>query len=744
MPSRVSFDSRDPPAYLRRLVLKLFAPPKAHPPMLRTICLVALTGALLVPAVLASAEQTYGDIVRRLYDLEGLATPPPVGERSGSVSSRDRRARFDVESGKYESWDAHRDSLGLVRKEGGGIVAADLRGPGVIWRVWTAEAGAGHMKIFVDGAEEPALDIPFRDYFQSDSGPFAYSALVHVLSKGHNSYIPVPFQKSCRVVLEKDWGRFYQISYTSFPEGTKLPSYDGSFDDAEKAALAEAQTVLSARGQDPKPTTNDDSTSKKTLTLRPGKSTRALKLEGAGAITQIRIDPQFRGDPISILRELTLSIRWDGESSPSVWAPLGDFFGSAPGLNRFRALPVGMDDDRFYAYWFLPFSKGAVLSIRNDGKAARKIALRVTHRKLDASVTDKLLRFHAKWHRDSFAGVDETSFTRGDRWPDWPVLVANGSGRFCGMHLHVWNPNHLGRLSQDFDVDLDGLSFRVRDAMKQAAFRRSWGDGDEKFFVDGEENPSTFGTGTEHYFGHASSGHDAVVFETALQCQPLNRRSTGHISNSRFQIADNVPFQTRFEGVLEKLHTNSWPLRYAVTAYWYQRAGESDLYGVVPAKDRVDYYDAPERWLPMPDDGSKYDAETHFGYTPPARVQGMRHFGPHWSGHAHILWDGKVGEEATLDFSVRKTGKYELVFQLTRAPDYGKFDISIDGKVVVRDFDTYAPRVELAPKTKPVAIDLKSGVHSVSFRLSGSNPKAHPYREKKYLLGFDYLQMTRK
>ena len=30
-----------------------------------------------------------------------------------------------------------------------------------------------------------------------------------------------------------------------------------------------------------------------------------------------------------------------------------------------------------------------------------------------------------------------------------------------------------------------------------------WGEGDEKFFVDGEKFPSTFGTGSEDYFGYA-------------------------------------------------------------------------------------------------------------------------------------------------------------------------------------------------------------------------------------------------
>ena len=61
-----------------------------------------------------------------------------------------------------------------------------------------------------------------------------------------------------------------------------------------------------------------------------------------------------------------------------------------------------------------------------------------------------------------------------DRWPDWIMLRTEGRGRFCGVSLHVWNPR-------------GGW----------------WGEGDEKFFVDGEKFPSTFGTGSEDYFGYA-------------------------------------------------------------------------------------------------------------------------------------------------------------------------------------------------------------------------------------------------
>ena len=115
--------------------------------------------------------------------------------------------------------------------------------------------------------------------------------------------------------------------------------------------------------------------------------------------------------------------------------------------------------------------------------------------------------------------------------------------------------------------------------------------------------PSTFGTGTEDYFGYAWG--TPATFDSALQAQPRNGPAgaigirpnkagpgnTGHISNVRWQIADNVPFQKSFEAVVEKYHPNSWPLLNAYLAAWYQTAGTEDYYGpVMPVEERSDYF----------------------------------------------------------------------------------------------------------------------------------------------------------
>ncbi len=85
---------------------------------------------LVTPVCPLAAQETltYPNLVRRLYDLEYLATPPSPGERSGSFSSLDRRARCNADAGAYEDWEANRDGSGFIRKEGNCIVAFEAVG----------------------------------------------------------------------------------------------------------------------------------------------------------------------------------------------------------------------------------------------------------------------------------------------------------------------------------------------------------------------------------------------------------------------------------------------------------------------------------------------------------------------------------------------------------------------------------------------------------------------------------------
>ena len=699
-----------------------------------------LVAACLCGGAAARQRLSYADIVARLYDLERLATPPLPGERSGNFSSHDRGAKYNAEKGQYENWHANWDGGGAIRREGTSMVVAEIDGPGVIWRVWSASAGKGHIKIFIDGLEKPALDIPYSEFFNNQSGMFAYPELVLTLSKGRNSFVPIPFQKSCRIVYEKGWGAYYQITYTQFPKGTTVPSFRGEFNKEEQAALQKANDVFAARGTDPKPPAADRQTVTETVTIEPGKSVDICRLTGRRAISQIHVLPYADEDPIRTLRELALSITWDDDRQPAVWTPLGDFFGTAPGINRFKSIPTGMTENGFYAYWYMPFSKSARVTLANDGAKPRTLSLKVVHERVD---TDKpLLRFHAKWHRDAYVGVDKKSFTHGERWPDWPLMVTESRGRFVGVNLHVWNPNPFGRVVKVLNIERGRYPQRIVGTMLAAARGWWWGEGDEKFFVDGEKFPSTFGTGSEDYFGYAWAAHNPVEFESALQNQPFNKNdSLGHVSNNRFQLADNVPFQKRFEAVIEKYHPNNWPLLYACTTYWYQTAGETDLYQPVPVEQRVDYYVQPSREALVPADGI-YEGEQHLLYNRPAKVQGMAPFGGDWSNGHQLLWQGEVGKAMSVTFEVGQPHKGPMTARFTLGPDYGVFDVLLDGEVLKKGIDLYGPKVTPAPKQELGAVELSPGTHKLTFRLTGNNEQAKRFQNKFFMLGIDYMALV--
>jgi hypothetical protein len=526
-----------------------------------------------------------------------LAAPPAAGEKAGSFSSWDRGAKYDAESGAYQNWWANDDGGGFMDSEG---TMAEIEGPGVIWRIWSAmpERG-GNLEIYIDGAKEPTLSMPFLDMFNNEKPPFDYPELVRMHAKGQNFYIPIPFQKSIRIKGTRDWGRYYQISYTTFPKTTTVPSFTGTFSESDRAALQKVNDQWARRGPQTHVSLNDK-VKQVTVRLEPGQEKVLASYDKPAAITSLTMDrPELTWEEsLDVLRELTISMTWDNDAKPAVWSPIGDFFGTGAGENLFKSLTMGMTEDKYYSNWYMPFSKAKIV-LRNDGDQPRELTFTIHTANVEGDVND-LLRFHCKWHRDDYSGLEKQRFSE-DRWPDWPILkTSKSAGRFCGFQLHIWNPLHLWneelkgkyqRSVPEGDFFAPGTAARelFDDDVSQHYW---WGEGDEKFFVDGEKMPSTFGTGSEDYFGYAWG--TAEKFESGLQCQTRNHGNVGHIAVVRCQTADNVPFHESFEATIEKYHGNNWPLLYATTARWYQAPATESPYQEVPLKKRAKYYVQPK------------------------------------------------------------------------------------------------------------------------------------------------------
>jgi hypothetical protein len=533
-------------------------------------------------------ELTYIDILDQMIDLERLATLPAEGERCAQFSSYERDSKYDAVTKKYIKWGGNPDE-DYPRLEGDKRILAEMEGPGVIWHIWSARVKSGPVKIYLDDPETPAIDLPWKKYFDLQNEPFTRPQLMHSaapdgpLCSGLNLYVPICYQKSCKITAEGLWadsgaqGHYY-LYYTTYPKGTRVPTFKRALAPEDSRALDRIDTVLANCGVDPTGKRVGEVTERRNITVLPGKTVEVLKVKGRRAITALRVHPDLPAPPADreVLRELALSIFWDGDSDPAVWSPLGDFFGTAIGKNNYKSLPMGVTDENFYSFWYMPFKDGAIIQITNDGDQARKIEFTVTHAPLSRPI-EQLGRFHAKWHRDAF------NPERVDRWPDWTLLTTTGRGRFCGVMLHVWNPGAAPCTDPKTLAAIGGCW---------------WGEGDEKFFVDGENFPSSFGTGTEDYFGYACG--DPTLFSHAYHNMTLCGDSeweiknfAGHMSMNRWHIMDNIPFQKSFEGAIEKYYPNEFGTLYAAIAYWYLAPGGVDPYKPVPVSERKGYWTAP-------------------------------------------------------------------------------------------------------------------------------------------------------
>jgi len=481
----------------------------------------------------------------------------------------------------------------------------------------------------------------------------------------------------------------------------------------ENAALKRADHMLS-RGELHFPpggiSWQSSTTDKRTISLAPGE-TFEKNISGRRAIIGINVKTEFasRDDECDALRQLALQITWDDDRQPAVWCPLGDFFGTAPGVNLYGSFPLGMTDEGMYSNWFMPFDKRANIRIINESPARRELELTLIHIRLDGP-TEQYGRFHAKWHRGAFMPEDPK------RWPDWTILKTQGRGRFCGVMLHVWNPKG-GQCP----------------LVAWCHGHYWWGEGDEKFFVDGEKFPSTFGTGTEDYFGYAWGSGE--LFHKPYHNQTISMNNKGHISVNRFQISDNIPFQSSFEGVIEKYFPDEWPTLYAATVWWYQAAGASDLYKPVPIEHRTGYYVTPEIFKVK---GAIEGETMKILSAGNARRQDLQSHGNNWSDEAHLWWTGaKPGDTLQLAIPVDEPGTYKLNTQLTKAVDYGIVQLWLDDKKLGAPIDLYNNGVIATGPIDLGVHNLIKGQHVLKVQITGANEKA----QKAYMFGLDYIKL---
>ncbi len=591
----------------------------------RSTAIAVLGGVLVVFGLLsgekASAQEThtYCDLLRKLVDLDGL--PFLVeGEQCDQFSSYDPRSRYDEATGKYLDWDANGDSGNYIRfdAEAGEDVMAEMRGPGFINRIWSANP-QGKIRFYLDG--NAPIELDFNEMFSGKIEPFGLPLVWQrrIVLGGDNPasdcYLPIPYQKSCKVTSvrtdkTKRIIQYYHIGYTSLPAGTKVPTFRLDLSPDEKAVLGEVCDKLSNCGRDPH-LTEPLRASEVAVGVQPGRTASLCQIEGPAIICQLKARLSGQGER-AIGRKVLLKVYWDDESEPAIWAPLGDFFGQSFGDAPYASLPLGIEDGTGYCFWRMPFRKQAKFVVTNEAKKPCQVALDVRFKKV-SNLPRGTAYFHAKWRRER----ECPTF-------DYPFLECKGRGRFVGAALFVDNV-HGGW----------------------------WGEGDEKIYVDGEKFPSFFGTGSEDYFGDAwGIRHFVNPYHGCPLPDPVGRQQSCY----RWHIVDSVPFRTEFKITIENYSaTEAVRNDYASMAYWYQIPGGTDFFKPVEVEERL-----PLAKVYVP---GAIEAEKLF---PPQRlpagssVVDDAELRAELSGGAGLKLVGKVGDSFVLSIPVARGDVYAV------------------------------------------------------------------------------------
>ncbi len=312
--------------------------------------------------------------------------------------------------------------------------------------------------------------------------------------------------------------------------------------------------------------------------IKAGETVTLGEMAGPGAVRHIWMTT---GENDNNLRRLILRMYWDGEETPSVLCPIGDFFGLGHAKAAYwQSLPI----QTFYLgmnCWFaMPYAEGARITVTNDSDADSILYFYIDYQELDEAPADTG-RFHANWRRElvvkkpeaegpNASGSTQRLNTTGK--DNYLVLDAEGKGHYVGCCLHL-DTNEVGW----------------------------WGEGDDMFFVDGEKwPPNIHGTGTEDYFSGAWN------YNKLQQpfCTPYygysfkgNADYTGKHSQYRFHVEDPVYFEKSLRFSIEHGHANDRQGDWNSTAYWYQIGRTKPLPEIPPFEDRLPYsHGGLERW----------------------------------------------------------------------------------------------------------------------------------------------------
>jgi hypothetical protein len=447
---------------------------------------------------------------------------------------------------------------------------------------------------------------------------------------------------------------------TAFLSTRPAPAQDGVPGLPDPYHLLQPKDFAAYRSSSNNPDWNSNDDSKRPI---PGETTVLADLQGPGVVTHmwITIADNEYGWP----RLLRLRVYYDGSATPSVDAPIGDFFAVGHGFEaKVKSLMVVASSDgrARNSYWPMPFRKSCRITVTNEGR--RRVANLYYHvdwEKLP-SLPENTPYFHARYRQELPAPADGKNYE---------FLSVRGRGHYVGTVLSV--------------------------VQAEAGW---FGEGDDFFWVDGAAKPSIEGTGSEDYFNDAWGLHvnDAPYYGvTVAEGTGLGSRMTAY----RWHLVDPIPFQKSLKAQIEH---KGWTFTadgavksgfgervdlMSSVAFWYQE-------GIATDQPPVPYGAAR---LPQ---GNALQIEVE-GAMPEIRTEkGKVSVFPDlfWSKDVVVFEGEGPGSKLTIPFDVPDDGDYEVYAQMAKGSDYGVYTVLLDGKTPVAPVLEHEPGADVRPQTQ--------------------------------------------
>ncbi|MGA8159401.1 MAG: glycoside hydrolase family 172 protein [Acidobacteriaceae bacterium] len=308
------------------------------------------------------------------------------------------------------------------------------------------------------------------------------------------------------------------------------------------------------------------------VTVAPGATVTVLDTDGPGMVSHIWFtisDPEP-----DHLKRIVLRMYWDGESSPSVETPIGDFFGLGLGVYHnwhSELLSVG-SRQALNCYFPMPFQKHARITVTNEGKdRIDNLYYNIDYRTYDHPLPPGTIYFHAEYRQAQPNHGWTTDWTENgdplvedkknlDGKDNYVWFEAKGHGQYVGVTMSILQ-------------NQDGW----------------WGEGDPMFFIDNASMPyQPGGTGSEDYFLGAWD-FGGQPFDYPLYGAPIvgDELAGGRWSVYRFHLDSPIPFTKYMKATIEHGHANHRSDSYYSVAYWYQAEPHLPFPPLPPVEERL-------------------------------------------------------------------------------------------------------------------------------------------------------------